>query len=151
MSGIPCVRPLDTSRLGWIPLAPGLSFKPVTYFPDLSGWQLLLRLEPGTKIPRHRHTGEVHAFNLSGSRRLDTGEVVGPGTYVHEPAGNVDSWEAFGDEPCVIHIEVNGRNEYLDAEDRVIRIADARGSRQDYLDWCRAEGVEPHPGLVGGN
>ncbi len=150
MSCIPSARPVDTSRLGWIPLAPGLSFKPVTYFPDLSGWQLLLRLEPGTKIPRHRHTGEVHAFNLSGSRRLDTGEVIGPGMYVHEPAGNVDSWEAFGDDPCIVHIEVNGRNEYLDAEGRVIRIADARGSRQDYLDWCAAEGVEPQPGLVGG-
>ena len=150
MSCIPSARPVDTSRLGWIPLAPGLSFKPVTYFPDLSGWQLLLRLEPGTKVPRHRHTGEVHAFNLSGSRRLDTGEVIGPGMYVHEPAGNVDSWEAFGDDPCIVHIEVNGRNEYLDAEGRVIRIADARGSRQDYRDWCAAEGVEPQPGLVGG-
>jgi len=147
----PLTASVDTTRLGWIPLAPGLSFKPITYFPDLSGWQLLLRLEPGTVIPRHRHTGEVHAFNLSGSRRLDTGEIVGPGAYVHEPAGNVDSWEAWGDEPCIIHIEVNGQNEYLDAEGRVIRVADARASRQDYLDWCAAHGVATHPALAGGN
>jgi hypothetical protein len=141
--------PVDTARLGWIPLAPGLSFKPITYFPDLSGWQLLLRLEPGTVIPRHRHTGEVHAFNLSGFRRLDTGEIIGPGTYVHEPAGNEDSWEAWGDEPCIVHIEVNGRNEYFDEAGNLLRVADARASRQDYLEWCAAEGVTPHPALAG--
>ncbi|GLH74156.1 hypothetical protein GETHLI_26580 [Geothrix limicola] len=143
------VLPVDTARIAWIPLAPGLSFKPITYFPDLSGWQLLLRLEPGTVIPRHRHTGEVHAFNLSGTRRLDTGEIIGPGMYVHEPAGNEDSWEAIGDEPCIVHIEVNGRNEYYDAEGRLVRVADARASRQDYLDWCATEGVAPHPTLAG--
>jgi 2,4'-dihydroxyacetophenone dioxygenase len=41
---------------------------------------------------------EVHALNLAGTRKLlDTGEVVGPGGYVYEPAGNVDSWMAIGD------------------------------------------------------
>jgi len=149
MRRVPPTTFVDTRQLDWIPLAEGLSFKPLCFFPDLSGWQLLLRLEPGTVIPRHRHTGEVHAFNLSGTRRLDTGELVGPGMYVHEPAGNEDSWEAVGEEPCIVHIEVNGRNEYRDAEGRLVRIADARAARQDYLDWCRATGTPPIPSLAG--
>ncbi len=140
---------VDTSLLEWIPLAPGLSFKPLAFFPGLSGWQLLLRLEPGTAIPWHRHTGEVHAFNLSGTRRLHTGELVGPGTYVHEPAGHEDSWEAVGDEPCIVHIEVNGCNEYRDAAGYLVRVADARGARQDYLDWCADRGVAPLAALAG--
>jgi quercetin dioxygenase-like cupin family protein len=122
----------DTSRLEWIPLRAGLAFKPITFFPDDAGLQLLLRVAPGTLIPRHRHSGEVHAFNLAGSRLLlDTGEVIGPGTYVHEPAGNVDSWQAVGDEPCIIHIEVNGRIEHLGEDGSVVKVVDAASYRRE--------------------
>ncbi|HJV91431.1 MAG TPA: 2,4'-dihydroxyacetophenone dioxygenase family protein [Holophagaceae bacterium] len=137
--------PLDTALLPWVPLNPGIAFKPLAYFPDNAGWQLLLRVEPGTVIPLHRHTGEVHAFNLAGHRRLDTGEVVGPGMYVFEPAGNVDTWQAIGDEPCIIHIEVRGRNEYLDEAGHLLHVADAEGSRRSYLQWCEAQGEPVHP------
>jgi 2,4'-dihydroxyacetophenone dioxygenase len=57
----------------------------------------LLRLEPGAEIATHRHTGEVHAFNLEGSRQLSSGEIIGPGDYVYEPLGNMDSWKVVGD------------------------------------------------------
>jgi hypothetical protein len=38
-----------------------------------------MRLDPGVKLGWHRHTDEVHAFNLEGHRRLNTGESIGPG------------------------------------------------------------------------
>ena len=140
--------PLDTAALPWVPLKPGLAFKPLAYFPGNMGWQLLLKVDPGTKIALHRHTGPVHAFNLSGSRLLDTGEIAGPGSYVFEPAGNVDCWEAVGEEPCIVHIEVNGRNEYFDAAGNVDHVADAEGSRRMYLDWCAANGWPVHPAFA---
>ncbi len=56
------------------------------------------RLSPGTRLGLHRHTGEVHALTLAGERRLNDGRVVRPGDYIHEPAGNVDWWEATGTE-----------------------------------------------------
>jgi 2,4'-dihydroxyacetophenone dioxygenase len=138
----------DTSRLDWIPLRKGLSFKPITFFPNDAGLQLLLRVEPDTVIPRHRHTGEVHGFNLSGTRLLiETNEVVGPGTYVYEPAGNEDSWKAIGDEPCVIHISVKGRIEHLGADGAVVKVVDAASYRREYEQWRAArepaERLEP--------
>jgi 2,4'-dihydroxyacetophenone dioxygenase len=137
-------RPVDTSEIDWIPLADGLSFKPLTFFPGDTGYQLLLRLEPGTVIPRHRHTGEIHAFNVTGTRLLiNTGEEVGPGTYVYEPVGNADTWQAIGTEPCIIHLEANGRVEYLDDDDRVVRFSDATTARAAYLDWCDHTGRAP--------
>lgn len=140
---------VDTNQIPWIPLSEGLSFKPLTFFPGDSGYQLLLRLEPGTVIPRHRHTGEIHAFNIAGTRRiLTTGEDIGPGTYIHEPVGNTDTWQAAGDEPCIIHIEANGRINYLDDEDNTIRYTDAATARAEYLAWCSEQNVEPHPALV---
>src|SRR6476660_5706220 len=83
----------DTEAMPWVRIAPGFSFKPIRATSDDDVWVELLKLEPGTIIPRHRHTGEVHAYTLSGQRELlETGDVVGPGSYVYEPPGNVDSW-----------------------------------------------------------
>jgi len=104
----------DHSHLPWQPVSPGFSLKLLRGGGDDDTRVLLLRVEPGTLVPLHRHHGEVHAFNLSGSRRLlETGEVVGPGGYVYEPLGNVDSWMAVGEEPAVVLVTVRGAMDTL--------------------------------------
>lgn len=142
-------KPLDTASLDWVPIKEGLSFKPITYFPDNAGWQLLLKVDPGTVIGSHRHTGHVHAFNISGSRRLiNTNEIVGPGTYVYEPPGNCDTWECHGDESCVIHVEVSGSIEYLDNKGNVTRVSDANESLKMYEEHCARTGKPVEPMVV---
>ena len=85
-------QPLDTDGMPWIPTGPGKSFRPLRFAAD--GWSELMRIEPGSTVALHRHSGDVHAFNLAGTREiLGTGERVGPGNYVYEPAGTVDGWE----------------------------------------------------------
>lgn len=129
----------DPETLPWIPLGPGESFKPLHLSPR--NRVLLLKLEPGTVIPRHRHRGEVHAFNISGSRELDTGEIIGPGGYVFEPIGNVDSWRCVGDEPVIVHITSFGAMEYLDENDNVLKRDDENTLRDLYLSHCEASGT----------
>jgi len=108
----------------WIPLGPGESFK--LLHSSRSERVLLLRVEPGTLIPLHRHHGHVHAFNVSGRRKLiETGEIVGPGGYVYEPPGNVDSWMSIGDEPVIVHIVSTGAMDYLGANGEVLERHDA--------------------------
>jgi 2,4'-dihydroxyacetophenone dioxygenase len=127
----------DPAEIPWIPLGPGESFKPLRFFPNDRGRVLLLRLEPGTLVARHRHLGEVHAFNVTGSRRLiESDETVGPGGYVYEPAGNVDSWMAIGDEPAVVHITSFGPMEYLGDDDRVLRRDTASSLQSIYVRYC---------------
>jgi quercetin dioxygenase-like cupin family protein len=134
--------PFDPASIPWIPLGPGESFKPLRFMPN--GRALLLRLEPGTVVPRHRHLGEVHGFNLSGTRRLlDTDETVGPGGYVYEPRGNVDSWMAIGDEPVVVHIVSFGAMEYLGEDGAVLRRDTPSSLHEAYLRFCEASGVTP--------
>ena len=114
----------------WIPLGPGESFKPLAFLPDCR--VLLLRVEPGTLIPLHRHLGAVHAFNVSGWRQLNTGEMIGPGTFVYEPPGNVDWWKAVGDEPAIVHIASFGPMEYLGDDGRVLRRDDENSLYEAY-------------------
>ncbi len=129
--------PLDSERIPWIPLGPGESFKPLRFLARDRGRVLLLRLEPGIVVPRHRHLGEVHGLNLSGRRKLlETGEIVGPGGYVYEPTGNVDSWMAVGDEPVVVHIIAYGAMEYLGENDEVLKRDTASSLREAYLRYC---------------
>jgi quercetin dioxygenase-like cupin family protein len=134
---------LNTNELPWIPLGGGESFKPLRFYPNDRGRALLLRVEPGTVIARHRHHGEVHAFNLSGQRRLDTGEIVGPGGYVYEPVGNVDSWSVVGDEPVVVYIVTFGTMEYLGDNDEVLRRDNAASLREIYINYCSEHGITP--------
>jgi quercetin dioxygenase-like cupin family protein len=136
--------PLDPSALPWVPLGPGESFKPLRFLSGDRGRVLLLKLEPGVVVPLHRHLGEVHGYNLSGWRKLlETGDLVGPGGYVYEPAGNVDSWAAVGDEPVVVHITSFGAMEYL-GEGGTVRRRDSPSSlRETYVRYCLERGLTP--------
>jgi anti-sigma factor ChrR (cupin superfamily) len=124
----------------WMPLSPGISARPLRFAGEERTLQL--KIEPGVSVGRHRHTGAVHAFNVSGSRQLSTGEIAGPGAYVYEPAGNDDSWWCVGDEPCVVQITLSGRVVYVDEAGKELSFTDTAKLRQQYLDWCMSEGVE---------
>jgi 2,4'-dihydroxyacetophenone dioxygenase len=142
MNPAPSAHPLRTQAMAWIPTGGGKAFRPLRF--EAGGWSELMYLEPGSLVPLHRHTGDVHAYNLSGSRLIiATGEVVGPGDYVYEPPGNVDAWQAVGDEPCVVHIKITGAVEYFDEAGAVTGRADSATQRAAYLDWCRETGSDP--------
>ncbi len=141
-------HPVRTEEMDWIPTGGGKSFRPLRF--DVDGWSELMRLEPGSVVGLHRHTGEVHAFTLTGARQiLGTDQVLRAGDYLHEPTGNVDSWQAVGNEPCVVHIQITGAVEYLDdTATQVTGRADTHTQRQTYLDWCVTHQVTPDPALT---
>ena len=133
--------PVRTERLPWMPLSPGLSVRPLRF----AGQQrtLQLRVDPGVTIEKHRHTGFVHAYNVSGYRALSNGCVAGPGDYVYEPPGNEDSWTCIGNEPCIVQIAMSGRVEYVAEDGGVIDYTDTPKLRAQYLTWCADQGIEP--------
>lgn len=111
----------EHDSLPWQPISPGFSLKVLHGGTDADTRALLLRVDPGTVMARHRHEGEVHGYNLSGKRKLlDTGAIIEAGGYVYEPAGNVDSWMAVGDEPAIIFVTVRGAMETLGERDEVV-------------------------------
>lgn len=139
---------LSPSQIPWVPLRTGVSMRPLHFERD--GYALHLKVEPGTTITRHRHSGAVHAINLSGQRELlDTGEIVGPGDYVYEPPGNVDSWRCHGNEPCIVHISLKGRIDYFDDAGNIRSHSDRDTALARYLEHCAANGLAPDPRIVG--
>jgi len=136
-------RNLAHSEVPWVPLSEGKSFKPLRFLSGNRGFVELLRMEPGETIPLHRHTGEVHAINLEGSRELCTGELIGPGDYVYEPAGNTDSWKVVGDIPLVVMIVAMGAVEYLGLDNAVTARFTADTLMQCYHEHCAANNIQP--------
>jgi 2,4'-dihydroxyacetophenone dioxygenase len=133
----------DAESVRWIPLGPGEAFKPLRFLAGNRGRVLLLRLDVGCIVPPHRHTGDVHAFNLEGSRELiDSGQIVKAGDYVYEPAGNADTWRVVGEGPCTVFIATRGAMEYLDDEGNVIRRDTTDTMRETYERFCEREGVD---------
>lgn len=128
---------------GWIPEGDGKWSLPLQFLPAGAGWVELMRLDPGVRVGLHRHTGEVHALNLAGERRLNDGRVVRAGEYVHEPAGNVDWWEATGTEPLTVLVVVKGSVEYLGPHHSVLRRIDTADRIADYHRHCAAVGSRP--------
>ncbi|HEV2668849.1 MAG TPA: cupin domain-containing protein [Blastocatellia bacterium] len=135
-------RNLANAEVPWVPLAEGKSFKPLRFLSGNRGFVELLRLEPGTFSPLHRHTGEVHAFNLEGSRELCTGEVINPGDYVYEPAGNTDTWKVVGDVPLVVLVVVMGAVELIGPDDTVTDRITADTLMEAYQQHCAANGIQ---------
>jgi quercetin dioxygenase-like cupin family protein len=126
----------------WVPSpTPGKSSMPLRFLRHERGFVELLRMEPGVVMPLHRHKGETHAYNLAGSRRLCTGELIGPGDYVYEPPGNLDTWQVVGDEPLIALVVVMGEVENLAPDGTVLGRACASTRLEEYEHWCREHGV----------
>ena len=135
--------PIDTCGLPWMPLGAGIFARFLRLVGDERSLQL--KVMPGTVIGKHAHSGSVNAYGISGARRLEDGSIAGPGSYVFEPAGNVDSWACEGDEPCVVQISMAGALVYLADDGSQISRTDTTSLRTAYREWYRREG---HPAVA---
>lgn len=61
----------------------------------------LIRVDPGTHFPRHRHRGDEWALVLWGSAREDTGRLWEPGDLIYNAGGSGHAFEVLGSEPFV--------------------------------------------------
>ena len=128
----------DTQSLDWIALAPGAWFKPVRFDTDGGGWTSLVRLSPGTKVPRHRHAGATRGYTLQGiGRFIEQGVEIAPGTYTYEPAGTIDTLIAEGDEDLIVLFSVGEAVEFLNEDDTVARRETQQTKITSYRDNCQ--------------
>lgn len=104
----------------WVPLAPGVAFRPLMFDVRDGGWSTLLRVAPGCQLARHYHTATVHGFTLKGSWRYPEHDwVAREGTYIFEPPGEAHTLVVDeGGEEMITFFVTQGSLIFTDAEGR---------------------------------
>jgi hypothetical protein len=113
-------------------------------------WVTRMQAEPGVTLSRHKHTGEVFAFTLSGSwKYLEYPEINTKGSYLYEPPGSVHTLHVLerNTEVTDVWFAIRGANLYLGADDQIEAMADATGALDRYLEAVRRAG-HPIPDVI---
>ena len=84
----------------WRPVAPGLAQSVIEAQGYRSGVLRLLKIDPGTKMPRHTHKGEEVTLILRGAYEDEVG-AFGVGDLADLDSGQTHSPMAVGDKPCI--------------------------------------------------
>ncbi len=120
----------------WIEHRPGVRFRPIAFNVSQGGWTNILRMAPGTQMPRHYHTSPVHGFTLQGEWRYLEHDWTAPkGTYILEPPGEAHTLVCEADQTedmmtffittgCLIYTDQDGNQTGF--EDVFTRLAKVR-------------------------
>jgi quercetin dioxygenase-like cupin family protein len=94
----PFAPPLEASvKPEWEEAAPGIHVQILARNADNDSVSMLVRLDPGTDYPGHRHAGIEELHLLHGVLKVDD-RTLYPGDFIHSEAGSVDHrvWSETG-------------------------------------------------------
>lgn len=107
-------------------------------------WITRNRMQPGTKVITHYHTGPVYAFTLQGSWFYEEyPETVNrAGSFLFEPAGSVHTLVIPADQEgeTIVWFMIHGTNINIDGDGQVVSIADAHNVLAGYRLLCGQAG-----------
>ena len=138
-------------ELPFVPYQEGVVFQLLQVNIEGGLWVIRVRFEPGVTIQRHRHTGEVFAFTVSGSwRYLEYPDINSAGSYLYEPAGAVHTLHvpATNKEVTDVWFAIRGANLNLDRDGNVEAVLDAAAVLEIYRAQCKERGLAA-PNVIG--
>ena len=138
-------------ELPFVTFADGIKFQLLKVDIENALWAVRVRFEPGVTIQKHQHTGDVHAFTLSGAwKYLEYPEVNTAGSYLYEPSGAIHTLHVLEENKDVtdVFFVVRGANLDLDEAGNVENILDAGAMLALYLAQCEEEGHK-QPKVIG--
>lgn len=151
VAGAPVSLHRGADEMPFVDFIEGVTFQLLSVDLVTGHWVVRTRLEPGVTIPRHKHTGEVHAFTTAGAwKYLEYPEINRPGSYLFEPAGSIHTLHALEDNEGLTEawFAVSGANLNLDEAGNVEDVLDAHLILELYLAQC-AEAGHPAPDVIG--
>src|SRR5438093_6762913 len=86
-------RMISVSDLEWQELQPGIRMKNLWAHPETNRRALMTRIEPGTRLPLHRHVGDELIFVIEGALSDEFGTVTA-GNMGYRPNGCVHTVSA---------------------------------------------------------
>ena len=94
----PFVPPFEAAgKPEWEEAAPGIHVKILARNAEIDSVSMLVRLDPGTDYPAHRHAGTEELHLLHGVLKVDE-RTLHPGDFIHSEGGSVDHrvWSETG-------------------------------------------------------
>ena len=151
LEGIPQASHRGEDECPYVDAGDGVQLKVVQVDIDQGLWVVRNRFAPGARVPRHKHTGAVHAFTESGAWKYEEyPEVNRAGSYLFEPAGSIHTLIVPEDntETTEVWFAIYGANLNLDADGNVESVFDAGFILEAYLALAEAAGL-PRPDVIG--
>jgi quercetin dioxygenase-like cupin family protein len=97
--------------------------------------------QAGYEVQKHRHTGPVWGYTMSGAWKYKEYDYVNrAGSFLYEPAGSVHTLQCIEDDTRV-WFHMYGVNLNLDEDGNVASVSDGRGTYDAYMAMCEAQGL----------
>lgn len=136
---------LGEDDIPWVDTGIGLDLKLVQADIELGLWIVRNRFAPGSVVQKHKHTGQVFGYTLTGAWKYAEYPYVNrAGSFLFEPAGSEHTLTVLEDnaEPTDVWFQIYGANLNLDADGNVESITDARSIYEAYMALCEAQGFD---------
>ena len=126
-------------------LIPGMKLWPLFLDPENATWVLYAVYAPGTRLPKHFHTGAVHFFTTKGTWGYEEypDDPQTPGSYLYEPPGTVHTFNIPADATETVEgfMVVSGVNVTFDDEGNYLSTDHAGSMATD--SGYRSSGKDP--------
>jgi len=135
---------LGEDEIPWVDTGTGVEIKLVQADVELGLWIVRNRFAPGSVVQKHKHTGQVFGYTLSGAWKYAEYPYVNrAGSFLFEPAGSEHTLTVLDDntELTDVWFQIYGANLNLDADGNVESITDAGGIYEAYMALCEAQGL----------
>ena len=110
-------------------------------------WIVQNVFQAGFTVPRHRHTGPVWGYTVSGAWKYKEYDYVNrAGSFLYEPAGSVHTLTCIEDN-TEVWFHMYGVNLNLDDDGNVAFVTDGAGTVAFYYELCDAQGL-PRPQVL---
>jgi quercetin dioxygenase-like cupin family protein len=147
----PSVNHVSADDLPWADTGIGVGLKVMRVSIDTGVWVLMNRFEPGARIPRHKHTGPVEGYTLTGRwHYLEYDFWSTPGSYIYEPANSVHTLDVPADNtgPTDVLFVIEGALLNLDDSDQVESVSDGPSILESYYLLLDAQGTPRPDGIL---
>ena len=141
---------LGEEEIPWVDTGTGVELKLVQADIEAGLWIVRNRFAPGVVVQKHKHTGQVYGYTLTGAWMYAEYDYINrAGSFLYEPAGSEHTLTVPDDntELTDVWFQIYGSNLNLDADGNVESITDAEGIHAAYMAMCEAQGL-PRPNVL---
>lgn len=146
-SEMPTAVHVGADELPWADIGGGSKLKVLQVKEQEGLWIVANIFQAGYEVQKHRHTGPVWGYTVSGAWKYKEYEYVNrAGSFLYEPAGSVHTLQCIEDD-TLVWFHMYGANLNLDAAGNVESVTDGAGTLAAYYALCEAEGL-PRPNVL---